>query len=273
MAWLTYLYPRKSVNTVPMRPKIIAGNWKMNNNLEDALGLTSGILSRAQPGNTRVILCVPSPLLYPVATQLQGHPGFFCGAQQVHQEEKGAFTGEVSASMLRSVGVDYVIIGHSERRQLFGEKNDLLAAKTSRALASGLRPLFCCGEPLHVRAANGHIRHVARQLKAALFQLSPEEISQLVIAYEPVWAIGTGQTASNHQAQEMHAAIRQMIAGKYGAQLAENVPILYGGSVTPASAPELFTQPDVDGGLVGGASLKADDFVAIIHAAKAVEPC
>ena len=197
---------------------------------------------------------------------MQRKPGFFLGAQNCHQEAKGAYTGEISISMLQSVGVHYVILGHSERREYFGESDALLAAKVDTVLNAGLKPIFCCGEALPVREAEPHLGFVCAQVEAALFHLTAEQVSQVVIAYEPIWAIGTGRTASPEQAQEMHAAIRTLLAGKYGQVVADGISILYGGSVNAANAATLFSQPDVDGGLVGGASLKAAEFIQIIEA-------
>ena len=186
-------------------------------------------------------------------------------AQNCHQEAHGAYTGEITADMLKSVGCEYVILGHSERRAYFGEDDTLIAAKIQRALAAGLRPIYCCGEKLPSREAGEQEQVVGQQIKEALFGLSAEELSQVVIAYEPVWAIGTGVTASPEQAQDMHAFIRGLLKEQFGAESAGAMSILYGGSVKPANAKELFSQGDVDGGLIGGASLKAEDFLAIIE--------
>lgn len=249
------------------RQKIVAGNWKMNLTLEEGLSLTRELLAAPVPSGAKVVLCTPFLHLTLVETLIRDVPGFFLGAQNCHQEDKGAYTGEVAAKMLRSAGVDYVILGHSERREYFGESDALLANKTDRALQEGLTPIFCCGEALSVRTAGNHIAHVAAQLKGGLFHLPAEQFARVVIAYEPIWAIGTGQTASPEQAQEMHAAIRALIRDQYGPEAAAQTQILYGGSVNAANAAELFSQPDVDGGLVGGASLKAGEFAQIIAAA------
>jgi triosephosphate isomerase len=248
------------------RQKIAAGNWKMNTTLEEGRVLAEALAGYPVPGGAEVVLCPPFLHLVPVASIIRDVPGFSLGAQNCHQETKGAYTGEVAAGMLQSAGVKYVILGHSERREYFGESDALLAQKVDQALSAGLRPIFCCGEPLPVREADKHVSHVSAQIQASLFHLSPEAFSQIVIAYEPIWAIGTGRTASPEQAQEMHAAIRALLASHFGDALASACSILYGGSVNAANAATLFSQPDVDGGLVGGASLKAEEFIQIIQA-------
>ena len=252
-----------------MRTKIVAGNWKMNKTLSEAATLTADVikLHAAEVKSTaRVILCVPFPYLHATKTHTAGS-AVAVGAQDCSAHESGAYTGEVSAAMLKSVEVPYVIIGHSERRQYHGENGPLLAKKVDRALAHGLTPIFCCGEPLDIREKGTHEALVKSQVGEALFHLGPEAVSKIVIAYEPVWAIGTGKTATTQQAQDMHAVIRKELASKYGDAVAQTIPILYGGSVKPDNAKELFSCPDVDGGLVGGASLKARDFVDIIKGA------
>ncbi len=252
-----------------MRTKIVAGNWKMNKNLAEAKALTAEVLnyctSETKP-SVKVILCVPFPFLLPTQEQAKGTP-VAVGAQNCSEHESGAYTGEVSAGMLASMGVPYVILGHSERRQYFGENGPQLARKIDRALANNLIPIFCCGEPLEIREKGTHESLVKKQVQESLFHLSAEAVAKVVIAYEPVWAIGTGKTATTQQAQDMHAVIRKEIASKYGESVAQVIPILYGGSVKPDNAKELFGCPDVDGGLVGGASLKAKDFVEIIKGA------
>lgn len=252
-----------------MRTKIVAGNWKMNKTLTEAKTLTAEVLnyctSETKPA-AKVILCVPFPFLLPTQEQAQG-TAVAVGAQNCSEYESGAYTGEVSAAMLQSIGVPYVILGHSERRQYFGENGALLSKKIDRAFAHNLIPIFCCGEPLEIREKGTHEALVKQQVQEALFHLSSEAVSKLVIAYEPVWAIGTGKTATTQQAQDMHAVIRKQLSSKYGDAVAQLVPILYGGSVKPENARELFTCPDVDGGLVGGASLKAKDFVEVIKGA------
>lgn len=248
------------------RQQIAAGNWKMNKTLTDGLSLAKEIRASITSGEgVLTILAPPSVLLQPLAEIIADAPHIQLAAQNCHQEEKGAYTGELSVEMVKSVGASHVILGHSERRQYFAESNELLAAKVDRVLAGGLVPIFCCGESLPIREAGNHVRFVAQQLEDSLFHLTAEQFASIIIAYEPIWAIGTGVTASKEQAQEMHREIRALVAAKYGEEVGEGLSILYGGSVKPANAKELFAQPDVDGGLVGGASLKAEDFVAIIR--------
>ncbi len=252
-----------------MRTKIVAGNWKMNKTAPEAKALVSELLTlhATEVKNTaKVILCVPFPFLALVKDQTSNGP-VLVGAQNCSEHESGAYTGEVSAAMLKSLAIPYVIIGHSERRQYFHESGPQLAKKVDRALAHQVIPIFCCGEPLEVREKGEHESLVRQQIQEGLFHLSPEAISGIVIAYEPVWAIGTGKTATTQQAQDMHAVIRRQLADKYGDAVAQKIPILYGGSVKPDNARELFGCPDVDGGLVGGASLKARDFVDITKGA------
>lgn len=252
-----------------MRLKIVAGNWKMNKTLDEAIALTneiSSLVADEVKGNAKIIFCTPYPFLQVVKSELKNSASISVGAQNCSEHESGAYTGEVSASMLNSLAIPYVILGHSERRQYFGEAGKLLAQKTDIALKHSLTPIFCCGEPLEVRERNEHEQLVKKQVEDSLFHLSPEEIKKVVVAYEPVWAIGTGKTASAQQAQDMHAVIRQHLAGKYGKAIADSISILYGGSVNAGNAKELFACADVDGGLVGGASLKAREFVEIIKA-------
>jgi triosephosphate isomerase len=252
-----------------MRRKIVAGNWKMNKTLEEAKILASelmGMVADEVKGNVQVVLCTPFPYLLTIKNQLGSTSGMAVGAQNCSDQEWGAFTGEVSAPMLQSLGVPYVIVGHSERRQFFGEDGKLLAKKVDRALRCGLTPIFCCGEPLEIREKGTHETLVKQQVGESLFHLSAEEMKKLVIAYEPVWAIGTGKTASSQQAQEMHAVIRTHLATKFGKVVSQEIPILYGGSVKADNAKELFACADVDGGLVGGASLKSREFVEIVKA-------
>jgi triosephosphate isomerase len=251
-----------------MRQQIVAGNWKMNQNLEEGIELTRLILEKIDKPKGLVVIAPPLTHLKEIGKMLKVRKHFHLGAQNCHQEEKGAYTGEVSANMLASVGCEFVIIGHSERRQYFKEKNDVLAAKVNVVLSKGMRPIFCCGEPLHIREVDTHVGYVAKQLKASLFHLNEADFRKVVIAYEPIWAIGTGRTASSQQAQEMHHAIRVLIAKKYGKGVADSTSILYGGSCNAQNAAELLSQPDVDGGLIGGASLKADDFAVIVAAMK-----
>ena len=249
-----------------MRKKIVAGNWKMNKTLEEAHILTSeimGMVGDEVKGNVTVVLCVPFPYLIPVKNQLGSAKQIAVGAQNCSEHDAGAYTGETSAPMLKSMGIPYVIVGHSERRQYFGEDGKLLATKVDKALANGITPIFCCGEPLEIREKGTHEQLIKKQVEESLFHLSAEALQNVVIAYEPVWAIGTGKTATSQQAQDMHAVIRKHLASKYGA-VAETISILYGGSVKADNAKELFACADVDGGLVGGASLKSREFVEII---------
>ncbi len=250
------------------RQQIVAGNWKMNKNYGEGRELATEIVARLKPSDTKVVLCTPFIHLPLVQELINGVSNLYTGAQNCHQEDKGAYTGEISVEMLKSVGVSYVILGHSERREYFAESDELLAKKVDKVLAGGLLPIFCCGESLDIRDAGTHIAHVEAQIKAGLFHLSAEDFAKVVIAYEPIWAIGTGRTASPEQAQDMHAAIRTLLASKYGAEAADATSILYGGSVNGGNAAVLFAQPDVDGGLVGGASLKADEFITIVEATK-----
>lgn len=247
-----------------MRKKIVAGNWKMNLTFEEAEELV-GTLAEELDGKKKkceVILCPPSPYLE-MASDYADESGLHIAAQNVSEYGNGAYTGEVSASMLASMEIEYCIIGHSERRKYFGETNAQLAKKADQLLEVGIYPIFCIGELLEERNANKHFEVVRQQISEGLFHLNEEEFSNVVIAYEPVWAIGTGVTASPEQAQEMHAFIRGLLAEKYGSTLADETTILYGGSCNAKNAAELFAKPDVDGGLIGGASLKSDDFLTI----------
>lgn len=248
-----------------MRKKIVAGNWKMNktfNEAEDLLFDIADILKSNRPDDVEILVCPPAIYLE-LSADIAHENGFSCGAQNLSQHEAGAYTGEISAAMIASTGAKYVIVGHSERRTYFGEDDVLLAAKVSQALKHDLIPVYCCGEVLAEREAETHFEVVGEQIRKALFHLTAEEFANVVIAYEPVWAIGTGRTASPAQAQEMHAFIRKVLADKFGEAAAEETTILYGGSCNAANAAELFANPDVDGGLIGGASLKAEDFVKI----------
>jgi triosephosphate isomerase len=250
-----------------MRKNLVAGNWKMNMTYQDGLALVAEITSLAAAGaaGPEVVICPPFPLLHAVGQQLPQGSKFHLGAQNCHQKESGAFTGEVSAKLLASVGCEYVILGHSERRQYFREDDELLSQKLKAALAAGLKPIFCVGESLDTRESDETFDFIGKQLTDGLFHLSNEEFDQVTVAYEPIWAIGTGRTASSAQAQEVHAFIRERIARAYDAKAALDTTILYGGSANAQNARELFSQPDVDGGLIGGASLKAADFTAIIQ--------
>lgn len=250
-----------------MRKKIVAGNWKMNNTLEEGQKLTSEIVHMVEDevsDQVEVVLATPFIHLASVGNLIREAPKMHLGAQNCYSEESGAFTGEISAAMLASAGVEYVILGHSERREYFQETNDQLAKKVDLVLKNGLTPIFCCGESKSIRESGSYISFVTTQLEAALFHLPAGTFKKIVIAYEPIWAIGTGLTASTEQAQEMHAALRKFIASKYGAEVAGEIPLLYGGSCKPANAPELFACEDVDGGLIGGASLSSRDFTDII---------
>ncbi|MBL0741599.1 triose-phosphate isomerase [Chryseolinea lacunae] len=252
-----------------MRQKIVAGNWKMNKTLEEANILASeikGMVADEVKGDVKVIFCVPFPYLVPLKNLLGADPRISLAAQNCSEHESGAYTGEVSAAMLKSIGIPYVVLGHSERRQYFGEDGKLLAKKVDVALKHGLLPIFCCGEPLEVRESNGHEALVKKQIEESLYHLDAAGIQKVIIAYEPVWAIGTGKTATSQQAQDMHAVIRRSLAAKYGEAVANEITIQYGGSVNAANAKELFSQPDVDGGLVGGASLKSREFADVIKA-------
>lgn len=252
-----------------MRKKMVAGNWKMNKTLPQAVQLTTEINQLLQKKSTHplhiTVLCPPFLYLQKIQDilSLLGNTTIKTGAQNCHQQEQGAYTGEVSAPMLQSLGVEYVIIGHSERREYFNETNAQLKEKTDTALQHNLLPIFCCGEKLAQREENRHFETVRSQIAESLFHLNPDDFARIAIAYEPVWAIGTGKTATTEQAQEMHAFIRSLIAEHYSPGLAQEITILYGGSCNAANAQALFEQPDVDGGLIGGASLKAPDFAAI----------
>jgi triosephosphate isomerase len=253
-----------------MRKQIAAANWKMNLSLNEAENLLDQLLATDHhlTANQAAIFAVPA-IYIPLAVQkLTGKANVFVAAQNCHQKTNGAYTGEIAASMYASIGVQHIILGHSERREYFAESDSLLAEKTEAVLAIGSTPIFCCGEPLEIREAGTQNSFVEAQLKNALFQLSAEQIVKVVIAYEPIWAIGTGKTATSEQAQEIHAYIRSVFAAKYGQEIADQISILYGGSVKASNANEIFSQPDVDGGLVGGASLIATEFAAIINALK-----
>lgn len=251
-----------------MRKKIVAANWKMNLTLEEGKNLVDGIIANlpALSENRQVVIATPFVHLTQTAAQLDEYEHLYLGAQNCYSEASGAYTGEISASMLKSAGVHSIIIGHSERREYFKENDEILVKKIEQALNNNLQVIFCCGEPLEVRDAEKQNEYVEKQIEAALFHLSTEQLRNVVIAYEPIWAIGTGRTASSQQAQDMHAHIRSVIAGKYGQEVADATTVLYGGSCNAQNAAELFACADVDGGLIGGASLKADAFLAIINA-------
>lgn len=252
-----------------MRKKIVAGNWKMNMDYSSGISVFSEIINMVKDeitGSQQAIVCSPYIHLSSLAQLSKSNSQVSVGAQNCHQAESGAYTGEISASQIKSVGAEYVIIGHSERRQYFGESDALLAEKTIAVLKNGLTPIFCIGETLAQREGNTYFEVIKEQLSAGVFKLSDDDFTKIVLAYEPVWAIGTGLTASPEQAQEIHAFIRKEIATKYGQEVADNTSILYGGSCNPKNAAELFSQTDIDGGLIGGASLKSRDFVDILKA-------
>lgn len=248
-----------------MRSKIVAGNWKMNKTLEQTETLLAE-LSAKLPDTDAEVMVSPTYVNLTGAVRSLESSKIEVIAQNMHFAESGAYTGEISADMLLNIGVDTAIIGHSERRAYFGETDEILAKKVVAALAKGIRVMFCFGEELEDRQFGIHFKLVESQLRNALFSLDAAAWSKIILAYEPVWAIGTGETASPEQAQEMHAFIRKTIAEAYNTAIANGVSILYGGSVKPGNAEEIFSKPDVDGGLIGGASLVADDFVAIIKA-------
>lgn len=249
-----------------MRRKIVAGNWKMNTMPAEGVELAKAVAAKRHEAgsNVELIVCPPFTHLSEVVKVTRG-TGVAVGAQNCAAEEKGAYTGEVSAAMLASLGVEYVILGHSERREYYGETSETLNRKMAMAYANKLVPIYCVGEKLAEREAGKHFDIVGAQLREVVFNLTPEQFANLIVAYEPVWAIGTGKTATSEQAEEIHAFIRKTLAEKFGAA-AENTPILYGGSCKPSNAPELFAKPDVDGGLIGGAALEADSFLGIAKA-------
>ncbi len=253
-----------------MRKKIVAANWKMNKNSNEVEEFIRELKkSEALPklnSETEVIIAAPYIYLQEIVQNLKEIPHVFIAAQNCHQESKGAYTGEISAEQLQSIGVTHVILGHSERRQYFNESDELILQKIKAALNSNLTPVFCCGEPLEVRNANQYKAYIQAQLDQSVFQLDKADFEKIVVAYEPIWAIGTGNTASSEQAQEVHRMIRELIAEKFGTEIAAHTTILYGGSCKPSNASELFGQKDVDGGLIGGASLKVADFEKIIFA-------
>nr|WP_299384624.1 triose-phosphate isomerase [Allomuricauda sp.] len=248
-----------------MRTKIVAGNWKMNKNLEETEALLSE-LSAKLPNTHAEVIVAPTYVNLALAQRNLQASSIKVAAQNMHFAENGAYTGEISADMLLNIHVDTVILGHSERRAYFGEDDELLAKKVNTALDKDMTIIFCFGEELEERKSGNHFSVVESQLKNALFHLDASAWKNIVLAYEPVWAIGTGETASPEQAQEMHAFIRKTISEAYNTEVADEVSILYGGSVKPGNAADIFGKPDVDGGLIGGASLKADDFIAIIKA-------
>jgi triosephosphate isomerase len=251
-----------------MRKKIAAANWKMNTLQSEGKTLVANLLSTlpALSESRQVVIAPPFTQLVSVSAQLQGHAHIYASAQNCATEKSGAYTGEISATMVKDSGASYVIVGHSERREYYKEDNATLVKKSDIALENGLKVIFCCGEPLSIRDAETQNQYVEKQIREGLFHYSTEQLKNIVIAYEPIWAIGTGRTASAQQAQDMHAYIRSVIAGKFGTEAADDISILYGGSVKASNAAELFSCPDVDGGLVGGASLVAEEFTGIITA-------
>ena len=251
-----------------MRRKIVAGNWKMNKTFQEGMQLVDEIIqTTASATGNDVLKIIAPPFIHlsAVYEKLKSINNFEVAAQNCHQNPSGAYTGEISAEMIASTGAKYVIIGHSERRQYYNETNDLLAKKITASIENKLIPIFCLGENIDERNANQHLEVVKQQLRESLFHLSPSEFSNVIIAYEPVWAIGTGATATCHQAQGMHHYIRTEVNKKFGKDISENISILYGGSCNPQNAKELFSCMDVDGGLIGGASLKAADYNAIVN--------
>lgn len=254
-----------------MRKKIVAGNWKCNTTVQAGLELAKAVMATVKESGdpeVQVVVCPPFVHITGVAGVVDGNQ-VKVGAQNCAAEAKGAFTGEVSAEMVRSTGADYVIIGHSERREYYGETSAVLNKKLALALANQLTPVYCCGEPLAIREAGTQNDYVKKQFEETIFQMSEADFRKLVIAYEPIWAIGTGKTATSAQAQEMHAFLRSIIAEKFGSETADATSILYGGSCNASNAKELFANPDVDGGLIGGASLDANSFLAIVNGFKA----
>lgn len=247
------------------RRKIVAGNWKMNMDLEEA-AMWMAEVDDALRGDKCDVIVFPSFVLLPDLMDMYEGELLLFGAQNCSHKESGAYTGEVSAAQLASVGVEFVIVGHSERREYFAETNQVVKEKLQLAIKNELNPVFCCGEPLQVRNEGNQEEYVKQQLEETLFGLTAAAIAEIVIAYEPIWAIGSGSNATAEQVQQMHAFIRAQIAGKFGQAAAQQLQILYGGSVKPENAKELFSCPDVDGGLIGGASLNAKDFLAIIRA-------
>lgn len=253
-----------------MRKQIAAANWKMNLTFQQGEKLLDDILAAriVLPAHQMVHFAVPYPYLLMTRSEVADDLNYHAAAQNCYSKKSGAYTGEVSVEMLHSIGINYCIVGHSERRQYFNETNAVLAEKVDRCLEHYITPIFCCGEPLEIREAGTQNSFVEQQLKESLFHLSTDKIKNIIIAYEPIWAIGTGKTASTEQAQEMHAYLRSVLAKQYGNETADEISILYGGSVKAGNAKELFSCPDVDGGLVGGASLVAEEFIQIIRALK-----
>lgn len=247
------------------RKQIAAGNWKMNTTINEGIALASIIAEGHKSPEVTTILAVPFTHIYALQKKIKAKSKVLLAAQNCHHKNSGAYTGEISPAMLAAMKVPYVVLGHSERREYNHEDHVLLAQKLRASLDAGLKVIFCCGEALDIRQAGTHVSYVKTQLEESLFQLDAKEMKNIVIAYEPIWAIGTGVTASPQQAQDMHAAIRNMLQKKYGKRIAESTSILYGGSVKGNNAKEIFSQTDVDGGLVGGASLNGNEFLEIIN--------
>ena len=247
-----------------MRKNIVAGNWKMNTTVPEGIELAKAVVAKSAevPADVKLIVATPFTHLWPVAEVVKGTV-VGLSAENCADHAKGAYTGEVSADMLVSAGCEYTILGHSERRQYYGETDAKLVEKTKLALGAGLKVILCVGENLDEREAGKHFDVCEEQIKNVLYNFTAEDMANIIVAYEPVWAIGTGKTATAEQAEEIHAFIRKVVCEKFGAQVADDLTILYGGSCKPSNAKELFAQPDIDGGLIGGASLKADDFIAI----------
>jgi triosephosphate isomerase len=248
-----------------MRKNIVAGNWKMNKNAEETEDLLNDLIAKLPDDVEAQIIVAPTFVNLASAVDHLEFTNITVAAQNMHQNENGAFTGEISADMLKSIGVNTVILGHSERRSYFHETDSILAYKVDTALLHNMTVIFCFGEELKDRQDKQHFNVVENQLRDGLFHIKNEDWENIILAYEPVWAIGTGETATPEQAQEMHAFIRETVRSHYGSNIAEDVSILYGGSVKPDNAKEIFSKPDVDGGLIGGAALKADDFAAIVN--------
>jgi len=249
-----------------MRKKIVAGNWKCNTNLQEGIELAKAVNKITAGKDIKDVVIILGPPFTHLAGVIESVDTDRIGvsAQNCAAEPKGAFTGEISAEMVKSTGAEYVILGHSERRRYYGETSEILNKKLALALENELTPIYCCGEPLNIREANEHKDYVKNQLEETIFRLSAEDFKKIIIAYEPIWAIGTGKTATAEQAQEIHGFIRSAIAEKFGREIADETSILYGGSCKPTNAKELFANEDVDGGLIGGASLKPEDFLGII---------
>ncbi|QQR96756.1 MAG: triose-phosphate isomerase [Sphingobacteriales bacterium] len=255
-----------------MRKKIVAGNWKMNLGKDDAIKLVQQITNQYDElslSETKQMILAPSFVLLDIINEaIKGYSFINIAAQNCSEHNVGAYTGEVAASMLESIGINYCIIGHSERRQYYYEDNDILIKKVQQALQYNIKPIFCCGEPIEIRTAETYFEYIEQQIKAVIFQLSDIDFKNIIIAYEPIWAIGTGRTASAAQAQEVHRFIRDLIAQQYNKETANQTTILYGGSVNAQNAADLFSCDDIDGALVGGASLKSNEFIEITKALK-----